>query len=159
MRLFIAIPLPKKAKEKLAELQQKIPGVRKARPEQMHMTLRFIGDADPGEWIKKMDSIEEAPFKIVLDRIGAFPEKKRIRVLWAGCGPSQSLLNIHRVIGEGEPSPHVTLARFREPPGEEVKSLVGERIRVEFGVDRIVLFNSTLGPGGATHEVVHEKTL
>ncbi|MFC2174458.1 RNA 2',3'-cyclic phosphodiesterase [archaeon] len=160
MRLFIAIPLPETAKEKLVELQRKLTGQLKiVEKKNLHMTMRFIGDCDPQEWIQKMESIGEKPFTMVFDKIGVFPGVGRPRVVWAGCEPSESLLNIHRVIGEGELSPHVTLARVKGTPDKSVLELLNEEISVEVRVDRILLMNSSLGPSGPNYEVVHEKTL
>ena len=160
MRLFIAIPLPEHAKKELVKLQQGLSGpIKLVEKENMHMTMRFIGDGDPEEWIQKMGSITAGPFTMVLDRIGVFPNRDYIRVVWAGCDASESLLNIHRVIGEGELSPHITLARVKGKPDKSVLGLLSEKISVEVRVDRILLMNSSLGPSGPEYEVVHEKAL
>ncbi|MCK4327954.1 MAG: RNA 2',3'-cyclic phosphodiesterase [Candidatus Diapherotrites archaeon] len=160
MRLFIAIPLPEEAKAELVELQRRLTGPLKiVEKENLHMTMRFIGEGNAEEWTKKLESIGEKAFTIVFDQIGVFPNKDYIRVVWVGCGPSQSLLNIHRVIGEGELSPHVTLARVKGKPDKSVFELLKEKISIEVRVDRVLLMKSILTPEGPKYEVIHEKTL
>ena len=163
MRLFIAIPLGEVAKEKIMALQRKLEKssakMRIVEKENLHMTMRFIGESEPAEWAKRMDKIVEKPFELVFNRVGAFPNAGHIRVVWVGCEPVESLLNIHRIIGEGELSPHVTLARLKGKPDEAVGGLLDEKVAIPVRVDRILLMNSTLTPSGPKYEVVHEKTL
>lgn len=163
VRLFIAIPFDESVKQQLAELQQ---GLIKSRTrmklvekDNMHMTLRFIGDSEPQEWIKKIDSITEKPFDLLFDRVGAFPSLQKINVVWAGCSAPQSLLNIHRVIGERELTPHVTLARVKGKPDQALRAFLSTQIRIQARAERIQLINSALSANGPAYEVVHEKNL
>ncbi len=159
----MAIPLGNTAKDKLAAIQQEMEKssarVKLVEKENLHMTLRFVGDDKPERWIRKIGQIREKPFSIVLDRIGAFPDEKRVRVLWAGCEPVESLLNIHRVIGGGELIPHITLARIKGKPDDVLLGMLNKKIRVDVAVKGVVLINSTLTPSGPSYKVLHEKTL
>lgn len=161
--MFIAIPLSDEVKEKFVVVQQKL---RKSKTrmkligkENLHMTMRFIGDDEPDEWIKKLDSIDVKAFDIVFDKLGVFPNENYVRVFWVGCEPVESLLNIHRVIGEGELVPHVTLARVKSKADEVLLELLEECVEIRAHVDKVLLMNSTLTPEGPKYEVVHEKNL
>ena len=163
MRLFIAIPLSESVKERVVELQRKLDSsktrMKLVEKENLHMTLRFIGEGEPDEWITKMDHIKEKPFEIVFDQLGAFPNQEYIRVIWIGCERVESLLNIHRLIGEGELSPHVTLARLKNQPDQVVRGLLDERITLPMQVNKIVLMKSNLTRMGPKYGVVHETNL
>jgi len=163
MRLFIAIPLPDEARKQLAELQRKLAAsktrMKLVEEENLHMTLRFIGEGEPAEWAKKLDSIAEKPFTLVFDEVGTYSYLKKVNVVWAGCDAPESLLNIHRVIGEGTLSPHVTLARVHGPPDEAFRSFLAEKPAITAEVTRVQLMNSALSSSGPKYGVVHEKTL
>jgi len=163
MRLFIAIPLPDEARKQLVELQRKLAAsktrMKLVEEENLHMTMRFIGEGEPAQWVKKLDSIKEKQFTLVFDQVGTYSYLRKINVVWAGCDAPESLLNIHRVIGEGTLSPHVTLARVHGPPDDAFRSFLEEKPSITAEITRVQLMNSTLGPGGPRYEVVHEKTL
>jgi len=163
VRLFVAIPLDDNVKDKLVALQQRMKKsgakLKLVERENLHMTVRFIGEGDPKEWVRKIDQIREKPFVVMFDRLGAFPSRGHARVLWAGCGPVESLLNIHRLIGEGELVPHVTLARVKSRSDDTLREMLEEGINLRVDVKKVLLMNSTLTPRGPVYEVVHEKSL
>ena len=128
-RLFVAVDLPHEAKEALRVVCRGVPEARWVPLEQLHLTLRFIGDADDAMFaaIKgALAGVKCPPFDLALEGVGHFPPGKRARVLWVGMEHNETLLRLAKevelaletagVSPEDRPfSPHITLARFREP--------------------------------------------
>ena len=144
-------------------------------PERMHLTLRFIGEVDDA----KAESIVAAmrapipiaPFGVRWHRLGAFPPRGAPRVLWVGVASGSAQLTaaeravsdrLHAlgIAREDRPySPHLTLARVREPAGLKTPPLF-EGLDGALGdthVNAITLFRSHLSPKGPTY-VAMEKT-
>ena len=132
-RLFIAIDLPDDLKNALGKLTSGIDGAKWVKREQMHLTLRFIGDVDDSglEFIQSaLQKIQSPSFDTHLEGVGQFPPKGSPRVLWVGLKSPPALNTLQRQINasitslglppEDHPfSPHITLARFKSPPHPE----------------------------------------
>lgn len=133
-RLFIAIDLPEETRHGLLRLVRLPPeGVRPVRPEQIHLTLHFLGDVEEEastRVVEALRSIRQPAFTFDLAGTGCFPTLRRPTVLWAGVRPSTALASLHAAIGDmlrdcGLPTEsrpfaaHVTLARLtpRVPRG------------------------------------------
>jgi 2'-5' RNA ligase len=128
IRLFAALEIPETVRTRLALLQGGVPGARWASGEQMHLTLRFIGEVDDnvGHDIDDALALIRAPsFTLELAGVGEFGGKNP-RALWAGVRPCDALVHLQKKIEtalqriglpaeERKFSPHVTLARLREP--------------------------------------------
>ncbi|HEY1408673.1 MAG TPA: RNA 2',3'-cyclic phosphodiesterase, partial [Promineifilum sp.] len=95
LRTFIALPLPDEAKVVLRSVTQalsvRVPdkAVRFVRPEQVHLTLRFLGDTNVDQLPAIMDVVDRiadgrAPILLQLDEVGCFPNVQRPRVIWVG---------------------------------------------------------------------------
>ncbi len=131
-RAFIAIDLDSSAATVLSrllrEMKSKSNDVRWTRPDQLHMTLKFLGDIDNRELPQFCASLREAcrgvePFSITLNGLGAFPKNKPPRVIWVavdeGKAPLQELnckldakLAALGIPGETRAfTPHLTLGR------------------------------------------------
>jgi len=170
LRLFIAIPIPEDVREKLINLQQPVEGVRWVPVEQLHLTLKFVGQLDDQQkksLIKNLRGVRFEPFEIGIKDVEFFPEEGTPKVFWAGVTHDGSLIELQKrvenvAIEAGTEKdrfsykPHVTLARIKKksverddlrPPGMNFVSRL-------FKVDRFLLFKSLLMPGGAVHEVV-----
>jgi RNA 2',3'-cyclic 3'-phosphodiesterase len=175
MRLFVAVPIPTPARERiLALLGQLREGgwpVRWVHDENLHMTLKFFGEVAS----ERLDVIQEAlrfaaagagALSMRLGDLGAFPSRTRPRILWVGveAPPSLELLQdrIERgceAIGfppEGAPfQPHVTLGRVKEgqrlPPGGLSDHADGLE-PVPFVAQELVLYESLLTTGGPRYE-------
>ncbi len=181
MRCFIAVELPGETRAELQEMagQLRRAGIRASwvRPENLHLTLRFLGEIDEdqvqaaGERLER-DSRGRSPFVLALDGAGAFPNPRRASVIWAGVGPlvgglSEIQALTERVaagIGlkpENRPfRPHLTLARVRRPAeagelGRALAALADFRGK-PFTVTGVTLFSSTLTPRGAVYERIRE---
>src|SRR3546814_19465811 len=96
LRLFVALPLPEDIRERLAGICNGLPGARWVSPENMHLTLRFIGEVGHGEAddIDAALSTLRAPaFDVMLDRLGPFGRQKP-HALWAGAERGEQLLRL-----------------------------------------------------------------
>ena len=174
-RLFVAVRFPPSVRRRLAAATEELralEGVRAVPVEQLHLTLRFIGDADRGleEPLARAVAAAAAEiprFDLRLTGAGAFPSLRRARVLWAGVREAPGLSALHRVVeaavlGVGfRPSrrpfrPHVTVGRVRgaDPPGGLADRIAGVRLDTIVPVGRASLMRSKLLPAGARHEEV-----
>lgn len=134
-RLFLALPLPATAQAELRSLmhalKREASEVRWVRPEQLHITLRFLGDVEEAQCdplINAMTQITEAaPFSFNLAGLGAFPHRKQPRVIWTGVTQGhnevvslaarvENLVTSCGLPKEDRPfAAHLTLGRVREP--------------------------------------------
>lgn len=169
-RLFVALDLPEDVKDSLHWLCSEfaVPGARWVSMEQLHLTLRFIGDADEERFqaIRNSLSLIRAPqFSLHMEGTGRFPPRGAPHVLWVGLSGSSTLLQIRKQVEEavqlaGIPSenrpfsPHITLARLRDASSSAVNSFL-ERTKEfrthPFTVSEFRLYSSTLTPKGAIH--------
>jgi len=165
-RLFVAIDLPPDVVAQLQELCYGVPGARWVQPEQMHLTLRFIGEVDGGVFqdIKEgLADIKTEGFALQVKGLGFFPPRKTPRVLWAGIEPVEQVSGLRRRIDnvllglglapEGRKyAPHITLARLQDTPLARVgRFLAGNGLFAteEFPVSEFHLYSSQLTAKGA----------
>jgi len=168
MRLFIAVPLPPEIRAGLASLQGGLPNVRWTEPENMHITLRFIGETN-GSGGRDLDaelaSVRFSPFELSMTGIGCFQKRGKVHTLWAGVETSAELTTLQERVERAtiragfEPEgrkfkPHVTLARFRYGAGAQVGNFMEAHNAYRsppFSVDHITLFESHLSHDGAQY--------
>jgi 2'-5' RNA ligase len=188
MRLFIALWPSEAVAEALAEMQgvlrRRAPGgvLRLTRPEQLHVTLRFLGEVPEAQWkelcgILRNTLATEAGFNLCLSGAGAFPSPDRPRVIWAGLkGDDGRAIELQsRVAVAVAPfashtedrafHPHITLARVREASGRDQRE-VGRALRSirvpsleAWGVTAVRLMRSQLSPEGARYSTILEIPL
>jgi 2'-5' RNA ligase len=178
MRLFVAVLLPDAVRRALAaavdRLRPLAPGVAWVASENLHVTLKFLGEVDDGRVTQVREALARAvpagaPFDVRVRAMGAFPGAARARVLWAGiadAGPLAALADrVDTALGTaGFPrderpfAAHVTLGRVREPRRDAaLAAALAEAATVDFGlvrVDQVVLVRSQLSPRGARHSPV-----
>ena len=169
-RLFIAIDLPDTIKENLESMSFGIPGAKWVRPEQLHLTVRFIGEVDGALFrdIKNvLDEVSAAAFSLQLKGVGYFPPRGAPRVLWVGLEKSEPLLLLRKKIDsrllrvgvapEGRKfSAHITLARLKNTPVQKIVNFLsgnGLFSQEPFQVEDFKLYSSILSPKGAYHRV------
>lgn len=167
-RLFVAIDLPAGIKEQLSILCCGLPGARWVAPDQIHLTLRFIGDVDSSVFTEVREMLTEIncePFSLQLEGIGFFPPRGNPRVLWVGVRKNERLVQLRNrlesllIRGGLEPegrkySPHITLARLKNTPGSKVGAFIvhnGLFMTEEFSVNEFFLYSSVLNSKGAKH--------
>ena len=147
-----------------------IPGAKWVPPEQLHLTVRFIGEVDGALFRDIKDVLEEvdlASFSLQLKGVGYFPPRGAPRVLWVGLENNGSLQLLRkkidaallriRVEPEGRKfSPHITLARLKNSPVRKIANfLSGNALfsQEPFQVESFRLYSSILSSKGAYHKV------
>lgn len=173
MRLFIAIDFPEEIISAVSADSAGIKGVKWVRPEQVHLTLKFIGDypADKlDDLVLNLEKISFPRFSLTLSGTGFFPNLRRPSVFWLGVEPSSALNSLKRELedlldsqcgisrDEREFIPHVTLARFKSRVAPELterlqKAFAGLRGR-KFECKSFILFSSKLDRSGAIHKAL-----
>jgi len=175
MRTFIAIEIPSEIKSALAALQNELrragAEVSWTKPENIHLTLKFLGEVDErriGEVEKVcVDSAAEFPsFALSLGATGVFPNSRQPRVLWAGLsGDVEKTDEMRRrlderlaLIGFGREEkgfqPHLTIGRMKSNrKSRELLALTDSHPlpALSFVVSEIVLMKSELHPAGARY--------
>jgi RNA 2',3'-cyclic 3'-phosphodiesterase len=189
-RTFIAIELPHDLRARVVEhinkLRHEFPDVRASwlRKDNLHLTLKFLGDVPVTEIPKLSDAVARAasgikPFELTVAGCGAFPPKGRPHVLWIGVGSADApstaspLSIIHSAIEdqcskagfsrEQRPfHPHLTIARLRRHGDErrlaEAHQDLGFRPEI-FSVSELVVFRSELLREGSKHTVLSRHQL
>ncbi len=175
MRLFYALELPRPVQASLAagagRWARRVPGAKWVAQENLHVTVRFLGEVGEGLLPTLQELGERAarsagPVEISLDRLGAFPSPSRARVLWAG--PSGPCPPFGRVVEEVEKGvqalgfppeqkpavPHVTLARLRVPQNLAPLLSGVELAPLLAAVRELTLMASELRPDGPRYTPV-----
>ncbi len=168
-RLFIALTLPAPVRETLAALAEPIDGFTWTQPEQLHVTLRFLGEvpeAKASAMIARLAAVHVAAFVLPIEGVGSFPPGRPARVLWVGTGSGHPRLFQLRqriddaVLAAGIDAdlrtfhPHVTLARTAPSAARAVEHWVHahrEFAAAAFRVEAFDLYSSALRPAGAIH--------
>lgn len=185
MRLFIALPLPDYIEQKLGDisglLKEQGGKVRWVPPENIHMTVRFLGETEDGRVPKLVRMLDEIVPQfdstvVVIDRLGGFPNIRKPRVIWAGLAESDNVERLSKMTRQIELAvrklrfepekkgfkPHLTLGRVKDPKSVQTLASFIESYRfdpIQVHLDRVVLFRSTLTPKGAVYERLHEVKL
>lgn len=180
-RVFIAVPLPPDLRRELSRWESSVKlrerGWRVVRDENLHLTLRFLGNRPPARVAEIGAALERRLGRLAsrsarLQGWGVFPHLSRPRVLWAGVGRGEEgLIELAENVDQGladleEPvrdrpfRAHLTLGRARgrriELPGTPSSS---EPLFGEFDVEEVLLIRSYLGSSGARYEVVDQFPL
>ena len=168
MRLFVAIAIPDDQRARLACLEQGLPGARWVAPENLHLTLRFIGEVD-GRQASDIDaalsSVRAPAFPMTLAGVGHFGNGAKPRALWVGAEAGEPLIRLQSKIEQavqraGLPAEgrkfkaHITLARFRSNPGRRLYDYLSSHALFRgapFMVEEFVLVSSVLGQGGSSY--------
>jgi RNA 2',3'-cyclic 3'-phosphodiesterase len=180
LRLFIACELPEDWLTALAEASRTLAknglgSLRWVRPEGMHLTLKFLGDAGRHLLPDISDALHTAShsqpaFNLTLGELGSFGGRRGVRVVWAGVdGDVKALQNLQRRVDDAVAelgfareirpySPHLTLARVPESAPSDIGARIAAALRqvkpvetAPFAVCETSLIRSQLGPGGARY--------
>jgi 2'-5' RNA ligase len=167
MRLFVALSIPDSVAAGLFLIQAGSPGARWQTREQLHLTLRFIGEVD-GREANDIDdalsAISSPRFSLALKGTGEFGGKNP-HAVWAGVNDVQAVGHLNRKIevalqrigvkaDERKFTPHVTLARLRAAPRERVIDWVADHAlyaSAPFDVAEFALYSSVLTPNGSVY--------
>lgn len=170
LRLFVGLSLPSEVRQRLLGVMGGVAGARWQTEDQLHLTLRFIGEVSED----RAEDIDSAlrqtrfqPFEIGLNGLGTFGSERKTRALWAGVSPEAPVTELAQKIEQavvrcGLPpetrrfSPHVTLARFKngKPRLDRVMGAGGDLWSPPWMVDQFHLFRSHLAHSGAAYEIL-----
>ncbi len=176
MRAFIAVDVTSDLIAKVADLTHELElqeGFRLVAPENMHLTLKFLGEIDEKQvpqLVELLEGIDLAPFQVTLKGVGVFPSERFVRVAWVG-GESPEIMELQKEVEEKAAGlgfkrerevyiPHLTLARADRKV--DVGGWLAAHKDTVFGsctIDKITLYKSSLTPSGPVYEVLHEKRL
>lgn len=168
MRLFVALPLPEQLRHDLVSVAQGLPGARWVDIDDLHLTLRFVGEV-PNPLADEIDlalaSMRGRGFELAVSGTGLFERSGRVTALWAGVVRNPALAHlqtkvdtaVQRVGVSAERrrfQPHVTLARVDTVPPERLASWVQRHNLLRSGphpIDRFALFSSQPGADGPVY--------
>ncbi|HJT80482.1 MAG TPA: RNA 2',3'-cyclic phosphodiesterase [Chthoniobacterales bacterium] len=168
-RLFVAIDLPESTAKLVDDLNPNLPGVRWTAPEQLHLTLSFLGHVPPtneSTWRERLSQIQFHPFFLPIAGTGTFPPKGPPKIIWIGVGKGHPhLFQIHKRVQEAalaaglEPDlrswhPHITLARCRDVSRGAIQPFLRDTADLDAGmikVEAFHLYSSQLLPSGSVH--------
>ncbi len=184
IRTFIAVELSKPIRDRVVALQEELARagteVKWTEPENLHVTLIFLGEVEDREVPAVCRIASEgvagiAPFPVSVERAGCFPNVRRPRVLWVGVGTgTQELVAIHDAL---EPplmdlgyrredrryTPHITLGRVRsDRPTDRLSQALmarGDWKGGEMTVSEIHVMSSQLTPQGPIYTVLGRAKL
>jgi 2'-5' RNA ligase len=178
MRTFLGIPVPDQIKRKINDLvseekKRRLP-VKWVRCENLHITLRFLGEIDEMQKENVVSTLNRIrnkydSFEMNLEHLGCFPHPSRPRVLWIGVGQGGDILNaiagqIEDDLGEkgfkreGRFHAHLTIGRVKKPCNVDallMKPFCSENMLVH----SINLYESLLKPEGPVYRVLHSFSL
>lgn len=176
IRLFAGIELPDDIRMRLAGIAGGVPGARWVPLENMHLTLRFIGEVDEataGDLDAALMQVRGSPFDLVIEGAGSFSHGRFPSMLWAGVAKNEPLVRLQERVESAlqrfglEPearkfTPHVTLARLRDSPRDRVEAFVAEHALLRlapFRVRHFTLFSSFLGHEQSSYRAEAEYPL
>jgi len=188
VRMFVAVSLPAPLLDKDTQVQQRLRAhpdakpVRWARPEQVHLTLKFLGNVAGGDLTRLGEALTSAcagleAFELGLAELGCFPHSRNPRVVWIGVtGAVAQLDTLQRRVEEalrgfGDHAeeartfrPHLTIGRVnaRGDEGRRLGDLLAKERVPELGawpVRQVDLVRSELSAQGARHAVFHSVPL
>ncbi|MCP4119762.1 MAG: RNA 2',3'-cyclic phosphodiesterase [Desulfobacteraceae bacterium] len=184
LRLFVAVPVPKKVALFLEGVQNalKKKGFKASwsRMDTMHLTLKFMGDTSAEKVDSIMAALEQTaaahePFELRARGVGVFPSVKKARVIWTGVRSENEILSdLFRVLDmnlekAGIPrsrkrfSPHLTLARLKtRVDSRKILEVIQEFQEAEskkFECACLDLYQSVLGPSRAVHTRLFRATI
>jgi RNA 2',3'-cyclic 3'-phosphodiesterase len=170
-RLFVSIGLPDPCRDALAALMTPIEGVRWTRPEQLHLTLRFLGDIleeDAARMAAALQQVKVESFLLPLEGVGAFPPRGAPKILWVGLGNAHTrLFQLRQRVDDALLSagwqgdmrsfePHITVGRVIGATRKSVDAWLRDHkefIGPPFRVSSFELMASELRSSGPTHRV------
>lgn len=172
LRAFVAVRVPSSPPlhNVLGELAALGRPVKPIAAENLHLTLKFLGNTDRS-WLPDIERVlgelasKISAFDVTLQGLGAFPKPSRPSVIWTGMTPPEPVI---RLAGDVESTlatfgfspetrpfhPHVTVARIKNRPPRELAALLERHAETEFAafsVNEIALVQSELTPDGARY--------
>lgn len=179
IRSFIAVEIPQPVRRSITRFVRETIGpgypVRWTREDNLHLTLKFLGDISDGQrevisTALETLAAESRRFQFSLNTVGCFPSPRSARIVWLGADVGRdALTSLQRALDLGlsplgfkpEPrefSPHLTIGRVKVPLDATALTALPFRSEV-FSVDALVLFKSTLLPAAPVYDKLGEFQL
>ena len=169
-RLFVAIRPPEQVRDLLIDAMDDSPALRWVGDEQLHLTLRFIGEVErplANDIAAALQDMGSRAFVLRLSGVGKF-ERRNGGAIWAGVDPKEPVAALAAKVERAlqqiglEPehrafSPHITLARWNRGSTEAVGGFLRQNANLRsepFPVERFILFESHLSRHGPHYEEV-----
>ena len=167
-RLFVALDLPEVVKTELSFMSFGMRGARWMDDDQLHLTLRFIGEVDGLQFREISEALAEVqpdPFFYRLSGVGHFPPRGVPKILWIGVEAEDGLVQLRLrvdavlrrlglVLERRKFSPHITLARLKNTPRNRVANFIAANNLYksrDIRVEEFTLYSSVLTTRGAIH--------
>lgn len=180
LRSFLAFDIESnKVLSRFATVQRQLiqtgADMKPVKPQNIHITIRFLGNITPAnveKIIEEMKQIQFAPFTVKINGLGAFPNPRYPTVVWAGI--TEGAEQLKRVFSQLEPklrglgftpdnrgfSPHLTIARVRSGRNkQQLAEFLTLNAKYEFGnveARCLRLKKSTLTPRGPIYSTLNE---
>lgn len=168
IRLFISIEIPPIIRTFLHSMGRSLHGARAVPEDQIHITMRFIGEVEGSvlhDIRDHLSSVDAEPFFIKISGVGHFPPRGNPRVVWAGIEKNDQLFRLKKKLdralyqAELPPdnrkfSPHITIARLNNCSLQRVTTFLSGNAFLqfdEFEVKSFHLYSSKLSHKGAIH--------
>lgn len=174
-RLFVSLRPPAPVRDALLDAEGGVEGARWQADDQLHLTLRFVGELDrrgEADLVAALGGVIAAPFSLAVRGVGHFERRGRPHALWAALAPSAELDLLQRRVERacraaglpGEPRKfvaHITLARLGSGAAGAGEWLArhGALAAPEWPVESFMLCESRLGSGGSVYQPLAEWPL
>ncbi len=169
-RLFIALEPSESVKQQLLTLSRAMRGARWQNENQLHLTLKFIGELDGSRMPELLDALGQVkaePFALQISGVDYIGSKRYPRILYAKLNKPPELSKLYRQINNALEDlglelkrqkllPHITLARLKETPYPEIARFLQTESLLkseEFPIDSFHLFRSKLSPSGSEYQI------
>lgn len=185
LRTFIAVDIGKTIRDRAVALQEKLAeagsAVKWVEPENLHVTLLFLGEVDDRDVpavcrVVAEQTLEHPSFRLSIERVGCFPNLRRPRILWIGVGAgTQELCAVHDSLEppllelgcyrreERKYTPHITLGRVKsDRPADKLAAALAQHAGWQGGeitVNEILVMSSELTPRGPNYTVLSRAKL
>lgn len=177
MRTFFSLELPEDVKDQIKSASQSIQGpayVKWVSRENLHITLKFLGEVDRGQIPEIKERAEgtasrSEPFTVNINRLGGFPNNSFPKVIWLGSSsPPDQIFRLHEDLEESlfglgfekedrDYVPHITLGRTKEDDAKKIEQLGENMVGLDFDsswrvlVEEITLMKSELKSEGPVY--------
>lgn len=169
-RLFVALRPPRPVRDLLRTAMHGLSAARWQDDDQLHLTLRFVGDVDAhlaDDLAEALARIHFAPFDVAIEGFSSFARRGRVHTLFAQIAPSAELVHLQRKVErvcietglapeQRKYHPHITIARLNQSCGPVEPFLASSEVPVErrWRVGDFALYESHLRAHGAFYETV-----
>jgi 2'-5' RNA ligase len=168
IRLFAALELPPAVRDALLAVMGGVAGAHWQRDDQLHLTLRFIGEVDrhmAADISAALATVNVTPFTLTLDGIGSFDRRGRVDSLWVGVTPRAPVAALAKRIDAalarvGLPPetrafvPHITVARLGRAAGGIAAFPAAPIPALTFEISGFALWESRMGADGSTYDIL-----